>query len=109
LARTAAESLKKKPRFFCDNCGVEVGRDAKSCPRCGRFFASIRCPACGFAGEERLFSGGCPACGYSSPPKAGQTLREKKTPSGSLPAWVYIIAVSALIAVLAFLLFALIR
>ncbi|MDR2029525.1 MAG: zinc-ribbon domain-containing protein, partial [Treponema sp.] len=24
------------PRFFCENCGAEVPRSAKSCPQCGR-------------------------------------------------------------------------
>ncbi|MCL2176152.1 MAG: hydrogenase maturation nickel metallochaperone HypA, partial [Treponema sp.] len=33
--------MKKKPRFFCDNCGYEVSSDVKLCPYCGRHFASI--------------------------------------------------------------------
>ncbi|MDR0540395.1 MAG: zinc-ribbon domain-containing protein [Spirochaetaceae bacterium] len=80
--------MKKQPRFFCDNCGAEVPKTANSCPRCGRFFASIRCPKCGFSGgNDTAFSNGCPRCGYSSfkkPParaaankasKAGTALR----------------------------------
>jgi predicted amidophosphoribosyltransferase len=98
--------LKKKPRFFCDNCGSEVDRNAKACPHCGRFFASIRCPACGFAGAERLFAGGCPSCGYSAPPGDGAKLREKKPAAGPLPMWVYVFSIAALIAVLAILFFA---
>jgi uncharacterized membrane protein YvbJ len=107
--------VKKKPRFFCDNCGAEVGRDEKACPRCGRFFASVRCPACGFAGEERLFASGCPACGYSAPSGSGivsgsaETLREKKVPAGPLPLWVYIFSVTALLCVLVILLFVVMR
>jgi uncharacterized membrane protein YvbJ len=106
--------VKKKPRFFCDNCGAEVGRDEKACPRCGRFFASVRCPACGFAGEEKLFASGCPACGYSAPgggitPDNAETLREKKVPSGPLPLWVYIFSVAALLLVLVILFFVVMR
>ncbi|MDR0998592.1 MAG: zinc ribbon domain-containing protein, partial [Treponema sp.] len=56
----------KAPRFFCDNCGAEVDRDTKKCPQCGRFFASVRCPRCGYTGPEGNFAIGCPACGYSS-------------------------------------------
>jgi uncharacterized membrane protein YvbJ len=105
--------VKKKPRFFCDNCGAEVGRDEKACPRCGRFFASVRCPACGFSGEERLFASGCPVCGYSAP--AGLTsgnsrlLREKKLPAGSLPIWIYFFSIAALLLVLGVLFFVVMR
>jgi len=60
----------KKPRFFCDNCGYEVGHEVKACPYCGRFFASVRCPSCGFTGEERMFLNGCPMCGYSAIPSS---------------------------------------
>jgi len=60
--------LKKIPRFFCDNCGTEVGHEVKLCPRCGRHFSSVRCPSCTFTGEERMFLNGCPSCGYSAAP-----------------------------------------
>jgi predicted RNA-binding Zn-ribbon protein involved in translation (DUF1610 family) len=104
----------KRPRFFCDNCGAEVGRDEKACPRCGRFFASVRCPACGFSGEERLFASGCPACGYSAPksgvaPFGAGALREKKVPAGPLPLWVYIFSVAALLCVIGILFFVVMR
>jgi len=59
--------MKKKPRFFCDHCGQEVSSDVKSCPRCGRYFASVRCPACEYSGPDEMFGGGCPMCGYSAP------------------------------------------
>jgi predicted RNA-binding Zn-ribbon protein involved in translation (DUF1610 family) len=93
------------PRFFCENCGAEVPRNAKNCPKCGKFFASIRCPSCGFTGEEALFRGGCPVCGYSAPPETGKILPwpEKKKPpmtAGALPLWVYAAAVLALVSVL---------
>jgi hypothetical protein len=93
------------PRFFCENCGAEVPRNAKNCPQCGRFFASVRCPSCGFTGEEVFFKGGCPVCGYSASPERGRVLPwpEKKKAlaiAGALPVWVYVAAVLALIAVL---------
>jgi uncharacterized membrane protein YvbJ len=100
--------LAKSPRFFCENCGAEVHRDAQNCPRCGRYFASVRCPSCGFTGAESLFTGGCPACGYSSPGSGNQSRfaakksSRKKTPliaAGALPVWVYIITVFFLVCV----------
>jgi uncharacterized membrane protein YvbJ len=101
----------KKPRFFCDNCGTEVGRHEKACPKCGRFFASVRCPACGFSGEEALFTSGCPACGYS----AGGTAKKRpwsrddqndvRIAAGALPVWVYLLSILALICVFGLLFF----
>jgi hypothetical protein len=91
------------PRFFCENCGAEVPRNAKNCPNCGRFFASVRCPSCGFTGGEALFKGGCPVCGYSASAGKGRILpwpKKKKIPAGTLPVWVYVTAVLALIVVL---------
>jgi hypothetical protein len=101
--------LNKKPRFFCDNCGVEVEQNTRACPQCGRFFASIRCPSCGYTGDEKAFSDGCPACGYSTPPPVYQPLPDKKIPAGvypagPLPLWVYILAVCAFIGICAVLL-----
>ncbi|HCC37094.1 MAG TPA: hypothetical protein DEQ14_05505 [Treponema sp.] len=107
----------KAPRFFCDNCGAEVGRDLRACPQCGRFFSSVRCPACGFSGEEKLFSGGCPACGYSTPPLRQRKRRpaappKHKTPliaAGALPPWVYIISIAAFVLTLTALFLVLFR
>jgi len=97
--------MKEAPRFFCDNCGAEVDFNLRSCPQCGRFFTSVRCPACGFSGEEALFKSGCPSCGYSAPGanriKAGRD--KAKTPShpaGPLPLWVYVFSALALLAAL---------
>ena len=105
--------MKKKPRFFCDNCGSEVGRDQKNCPNCGRFFAAVRCPSCGYTGSDEMFQGGCPMCGYSAPPppdsKNAKPDKKKKKPSwisGSsepLPAWTYIISIIVLFALIAFI------
>jgi hypothetical protein len=94
----------KKPRFFCEHCGAEVSRDVKACPRCGRFFASVRCPACGFSGEEKLFSGGCPVCGYSSSGSPGPLVSDiPPRAAGRLPVWVYILTVFILLFVFALL------
>jgi hypothetical protein len=90
------------PRFFCENCGAEVPRSAKTCPRCGRYFASVKCPGCGFVGEEGLFKAGCPVCGYSAVPAkegGGQSTGPSapaKRPAGALPLWVYLITLIAL-------------
>jgi predicted RNA-binding Zn-ribbon protein involved in translation (DUF1610 family) len=97
--------VKKKPRFFCDNCGAEVDRDVKACPHCGRFFASVRCPSCGFVGEEKTFAAGCPSCGYSAPSSKAAPGAAKKPSPAPLPLWVYIFSVLALLCVLAVLLF----
>jgi uncharacterized membrane protein YvbJ len=87
--------VNKKPRFFCDNCGSEVGQNAKACQNCGRFFASVRCPS----------------CGYSAAPTAPEKKAEKKSetrqpvPAGKLPLWVYIISICAFIGVCAVLIY----
>jgi len=110
-----------EPRFFCENCGAEVPRDEEKCPECGKRFASVRCPACGFIGEVAHFKGGCPRCGYSmtadSPSNAktklkAKTKRSKKTrkskekeTEASLPLWIYILAGAGFTAVFAALLF----
>jgi uncharacterized membrane protein YvbJ len=107
------------PLFYCDSCGAEVSRDALACPKCGRKFASIRCPACGFSGEEGLFNDGCPKCGYQVLPGKGrhQNKRiasasgrgEKASPTspsgGALPVWAYFLTIAFFILALSFLLF----
>jgi len=103
--------LNKKPRFFCDNCGYEVGDEVKNCPYCGRIFASIRCPACGYSGSDRMFKNGCPMCGYSAAPPPKSSKKHKKKPKKSkkhptaepLPFWTYLITFIALFVVIAFL------
>ncbi|MDR0494317.1 MAG: hypothetical protein LBG95_01635 [Treponema sp.] len=98
--------VSKKPRFFCDNCGAEVGRNAKACPHCGRFFAAVRCPSCGFTGEEKTFMQGCPSCGYSAPQSGNYQFGQKfpaapLVPAGKLPLWVYILSICAFIGICA--------
>jgi len=102
--------MKKKPRFFCDNCGYEVGSEVKACPYCARIFASIRCPACDYSGPDRMFQNGCPMCGYSAPPpeKTKQRVIKHRSADNSpssppLPFWMYIAAFIGLIILIAFL------
>jgi uncharacterized membrane protein YvbJ len=102
-------------RFVCQNCGAEVRRDSKACPKCGRSFRKVLCPSCGFEGDERLFADGCPSCGYTSgksgkgksAAKAAQKPAKEapqRSPAGALPAWAYILAVLAFAGILAMLL-----
>jgi uncharacterized membrane protein YvbJ len=96
--------LKQPPRYFCDNCGTEVFSDDRACPYCGRLFVSVRCPKCGYSGEDKRFENGCPLCGYSDP-NAGKKKNEKvkkKKPKRQhrhhepLPFWGYIVMFIAL-------------
>jgi len=106
----SSRNSSKSPRFFCESCGTEVPRDAKNCPKCGRRFASVLCPSCGFSGEEDSFKGGCPVCGYSSgawqyqDTKAAE-LPEIKKPAGALPVWVYLLTAAVFTAIMAALFF----
>ena len=54
-----------KPKYFCESCGEEVPSDAKFCKKCGSFFAAVRCPQCGFTGNQNTFKNGCPKCHYA--------------------------------------------
>lgn len=92
----------RSPKFFCEHCGAEVGRDEKSCRRCGRFFSSVRCPSCGFAGREDLFAEGCPVCGYSSTSAPSPRRGPSDAPAAPpLPFWVYLLTLAALAAAFA--------
>ncbi|MBR4825340.1 MAG: zinc ribbon domain-containing protein [Spirochaetaceae bacterium] len=70
---------KKKPKFFCDFCGNEVKPNARSCPKCGKFFESVRCPRCGKTGKQAEFLDGCPVCGYAfnSSEDSGSSIKYK--------------------------------
>lgn len=98
--------MSGRPRFFCEHCGAEVPRNAARCGVCGRHFSSVLCPKCGFSGAESLFAQGCPSCGYSAPPLRPDPLRplhsaEREPVSSGLPLWVYALALTALVGVLA--------
>ena len=89
-------------RYFCENCGVEVARNAKHCANCGSFFTSVRCPKCKHSGMPAEFKDGCPICGYAFKPREmGKGIIQKNVKDSmnivSLPFWVYIIAISTLI------------
>ena len=86
------------PKFFCENCGKEVKRNATMCVHCGRFFASVKCPACNYTGLASRFSNGCPRCGYAVRKEGAKEVKEKKEVSSSqktrynsLPIWIYTI------------------
>lgn len=125
--RVQAKYMNKQPKFFCENCNAEVRRDAVICPHCGRFFASVRCPSCGFTGTHKEFKDGCPSCGYAFTPdeqenKKNNTKKLKKkkfrivqyvgheadarTDTDPLPLWVYgvVLLLCAALAIIFFLL-----
>lgn len=119
---------KKQAKFFCENCGSEVAQNARFCGKCGRFFASVRCPVCGKTGSSQVFENGCPTCGYGRRDQDGiadagavaaQMQREAQSKGhfyvhkkhsakkigrprgdGSLPAWIYAVTFAALIVIL---------
>ena len=121
---------KKQAKFFCENCGAEVAQNARFCGKCGRFFASVRCPVCGKTGPSRVFENGCPSCGYGGldqPGVAGMSAAaaarmQKDAQSkghfyvhkrsaakksgrprgdGSLPVWIYAVTFIALAVIIA--------
>ena len=125
--RVQAKYMNKQPKFFCENCNAEVRRDAVICPHCGRFFAAVRCPSCGFTGTHKEFKDGCPSCGYAFTPdeqenKKNNTKKLKKkkfrivqyvgheadarTDTDPLPLWVYgvVLLLCAALAIIFFLL-----
>lgn len=58
--------MKRKAKFFCENCGAEVPEKARFCKHCGKFFTATRCPKCGATGPSSAFAKGCPQCGYAA-------------------------------------------
>lgn len=112
----------KKAKFYCESCGSEVPQNAKFCGTCGKFFTFVRCPNCQHTGDSKLFTNGCPNCGYAvkknnnfssafdsnNNKKTGSIFSNifstkkdstSKTEDSSLPIWIYLITVAALIAV----------
>ena len=100
------KTINKPAKFFCENCGAEVPREAKMCRHCGRFFSSVRCPQCGTTGSPAKFASGCPNCGYavSSISKSHvkkNAKRRKNSIDESLPWWIYFFVALVLFGVLA--------
>jgi len=95
--------MKKGARFFCENCGAEVPRSAKNCPQCGRIFSSVKCPSCGFVGEENQFKHGCPSCGTDVHLESSPPPRQMRG-GGRLPLWVWAVSLLAFFAALGALL-----
>ncbi|MBI9108229.1 MAG: hypothetical protein JEZ04_15875 [Spirochaetales bacterium] len=94
-------------KFFCDNCGWQVNKDESICPHCGRYFKSVKCPACGFAGRASLFFDGCPACGYAGEGGVDLDFAEearRKKPKGLFSGKFYRTAIPVLTALFIFLL-----
>ena len=126
-------SSPKQAKFFCENCGAEVPRDAKMCRHCGRFFSSVRCPQCGTTGSPSKFARGCPTCGYAvngSPDSNPDYARARKSKSkkwsifganssgfsskakssysngdDSLPGWIYLVVGFSLVLVVIIMFF----
>ncbi len=78
-----------KPKYFCENCGEEVAANARFCPHCGKFFAAVRCPSCGYMGSVNDFKNGCPRCHYAmsqediyGPGQVPSFLQDKKQKKG---------------------------
>lgn len=112
----------EQAKFFCESCGKEVKQNAKVCNYCGKFFSSVRCPNCGKTGSTSEFENGCPDCGYavnknfkningksSQNGKSGTSFfnsiinnrkSNKNTSSDSLPLWMYLVCILALVIVL---------
>jgi hypothetical protein len=58
-------------------------------------------------GDEGLFKGGCPVCGYAAVPGHGDIKTRSRKEMEGLPLWMYVLAGSLLLVVLAFLFFTL--
>ncbi len=94
-------------QFFCEGCGKPVPRDVDVCPFCGKTFKAVRCPACGFSGDAKLFSDGCPSCGYLAdrkPPPERSDQKPSKRKRG-LPPWAFTLITLFLAAVLIVLIY----
>lgn len=119
----------KKAKFFCENCGSEVAAKARFCPKCGKFFSSVRCPNCGKMGTVEDFKRGCPSCHYamshsdiygeeegfesltgtrqkrslkaSGRECFGPDFRKARTSTDEAPLWVYVASLVVLLGILA--------
>jgi len=95
----------KKPRYYCERCGAEVRKDARVCPRCGRFFSSVKCPRCGYVGEADDFAAGCPVCGYADAANPSPEPIKQLAPALPPPPWwAYPLVAAVILALVALLL-----
>lgn len=109
--RSAAGSglWTKHPRYYCENCGAEVAKDAKVCPHCGSFFSSIKCPRCGYVGKADDFALGCPSCGSTEQANpAPEPMRPHVAAAPPVPWWAFVAAAVVLLG-LTLLLFSTLR
>jgi hypothetical protein len=95
----------KRPHFYCESCGAEVSKNARICPRCGRFFSSVKCPRCDHVGKPDDFTFGCPICGYAL---AANPVPEPIKPLAQLappvPWWAFLVTALVLVALIVLLL-----
>ena len=83
----------RRPHYFCERCGAEVGKDARLCPHCGRFFSSVKCPRCGHVGKADDFDRGCPSCGsFEAANPAPDPIRPLPAAASPLPWWAFVVA-----------------
>jgi uncharacterized membrane protein YvbJ len=91
---------KPPPRFFCEQCGTEVGMGVAACPVCGNKFGSVRCPQCGVTALAAQFKNGCPNCNYgqteeeSPRPVRSRRASKKRKNTSALPLWLYALTVA---------------
>jgi hypothetical protein len=97
--------MVKRPHFYCESCGAEVSKAARVCPRCGRFFSSVKCPKCEYVGKADDFSSGCPVCGYAvAANPAPDPIKPFVQAAPPLPWWAFLVAALVLAALIALLL-----
>ena len=50
--------------YICGKCHGEISKNDETCPHCGVKLGKIKCPYCGFTGDEKAFKNDrCPKCG----------------------------------------------
>jgi uncharacterized membrane protein YvbJ len=72
-----------KRLFICEKCGRPVPARSKRCAHCGKIFDGVKCPRCGFTGDQELFESGCPICGYSGESALNRNISKQKKEPGS--------------------------
>jgi RNA polymerase subunit RPABC4/transcription elongation factor Spt4 len=93
----------KTPRYFCEHCGAEVKGNARICPKCGRFFSSVKCPRCAYVGVAEDFRFGCPVCGYAEGMNDAPETLKPPPANVPLPLWTWIAGLVLFFTVLALL------